>query len=247
LIVEFAESAEGTADTPAPLIRLRDVGLVYPGPPEVCALHPTDLDVERGDYVAIMGPSGSGKSTMLNVLGLLDRPTNGRYEFEGIDVSALTEAERTSLRGQRIGFVFQSFQLLPYRTTMENVEIGQLYTRVRRKQRRAEAEQALVSVGLSHRLQAMPTTLSGGERQRVAIARALVGAPSLLLCDEPTGNLDTATSAETLGLLDELHDSGVTIILITHDHAVAQRARRLVTIKDGRLEEERADQSGVHP
>ncbi|MEJ3748577.1 ABC transporter ATP-binding protein [Actinomycetes bacterium KLBMP 9797] len=219
----------------SPLLVLDRVALTYPGPPPVVALHPTDLRVEAGDYLAIVGPSGSGKSTLLNILGLLDRPTAGRYHFAGVDVATLSEAARTALRGQRIGFVFQSFHLIPYRSAAENVELGQLYTRVPRAARVRDAEVGLGAVGLSHRGHALPTTLSGGESQRVAIARALVGAPALLLCDEPTGNLDTATAAGILDLLARLHATGVTIVIITHDPAVARRAGRVVAIRDGRL------------
>jgi putative ABC transport system ATP-binding protein len=223
--------------SPASIVVLRGVELTYPGPPPVRALLPTDLAIDAGQYVAVAGPSGSGKSTFLNVLGLLDRPTAGRYEFEGIDVAALGEAERTALRGRRIGFVFQSFHLLAYRSAMENVALGLLYTRTPRAARSRAAAEALSAVGLGHRRHALPTTLSGGESQRVAIARALIGSPALLLCDEPTGNLDSATAAGILDLLDQLHASGMTIVVITHDPAVAARAQRAVHIRDGRLTE----------
>jgi len=215
---------------------MRQVGLTYPGPPPVFALRPTDLVVEAGAYVTIVGPSGSGKSTFLNVAGLLDRPTEGTFLLDGIDVGGLREAERTGLRGSRIGFVFQSFHLLPYRTATENVAIAQLYAGTPRKERLATAREALDRVGLAHRRHALPATLSGGERQRVAIARALANTPSLLLCDEPTGNLDTVTTQEILELLDELHASGITLIAITHDPNVAARGERTITIRDGRLD-----------
>lgn len=221
----------------APLIDLRAVSVTYPGPPPVTALRPTDLHVAAGEHVAIVGPSGSGKSTLLNVLGLLDRPTAGRYGLDGVDVASLTEAGRTALRGRRIGFVFQSFHLIGYRTALENVELGQVYAGTPRAERRRNAEAALAAVGLGHRRHALPTTLSGGESQRVAIARALVGSPALLLCDEPTGNLDSATAAGILDLFDDLHATGVTLVVITHDPAVAARARRALTIRDGRLTE----------
>lgn len=220
-----------------PLIALNQVAMTYPGPPPVPALLPTDLRIYAGDHLAIVGPSGSGKSTLLNILGLLDRPTHGRFEFSGIDVAGLREGERTALRGQRIGFVFQSFHLIPYRSVLENVELGQLYARTRRVDRTRDAEAALAAVGLRHRMYALPTTLSGGESQRVAIARALVGAPALLLCDEPTGNLDSRTAAGILDLLDQLHADGVTLVVITHDATVAARAQRVVAIRDGRLTE----------
>lgn len=225
----------GGAEDVRPAIRLRGVERTYPGPPPVKALRPADLTVARGEYVAVVGPSGSGKSTLLNLLGLLDRPTGGAYELDGVDVATIGEAERTAVRGQKIGFVFQAFHLLPYRTAMENVMIAMLYNSRGNRARRIAARDAVTRVGLAHRMEALPTTMSGGERQRVAIARALVNRPSLLLCDEPTGNLDSETAATILGLLDELHDSGQTVLMITHDPGVAARADRTVTIRDGQL------------
>jgi putative ABC transport system ATP-binding protein len=219
------------------VIHLAGLCRTYPGPPAVAALCDVDLVVQRGEYVAIVGPSGSGKSTMLNLLGLLDRPTAGTYLLDGLDVATLRERDRTAVRGRRIGFVFQSFHLLPYRTVLENVLLAQVYNGTLRSRRRQSAREALVLVGLAHRLDALPTTLSGGERQRVAIARALVNSPAILLCDEPTGNLDSQTSGQLLALLDTLHAAGLTIIVITHAADVASRAQRLVTIMDGRLRE----------
>lgn len=218
-----------------PVIALRGVGRTYPGPPPVRALRDIDLTVAAGEHVAVVGPSGSGKSTLLNLLGLLDRPTEGCYELDGVDAAGLSDAERTAVRGQRIGFVFQAFHLLPHRSAVENVMLAQLYNPIRRSDRQEAARAALSRVGLGHRLDALPTTLSGGERQRVAIARALVNRPHLLLCDEPTGNLDTVTATTILKLLQELHADGQTVIVITHDAAVADKAERVVTIKDGRL------------
>jgi putative ABC transport system ATP-binding protein len=218
-----------------PVIRLAGVELTYPGPPPVQALRPCDLAIRSGEHVAIVGPSGSGKSTLLNVLGLLDRPTGGRYEFDGLDVAGLGEAERTALRGQAIGFVFQAFHLLPYRTAEENVVVALIYNGVPRRQRAAVALDALDRVGLAHRRMATPSQLSGGERQRVAIARALAINPRLLLCDEPTGNLDSETATTVLGLIADLHAEGMTVVVITHDLAVAHAAERTVTIKDGVL------------
>ncbi|MFJ5829702.1 ATP-binding cassette domain-containing protein [Streptomyces sp. NPDC093089] len=187
-----------------PVIELRAVGLRYPGPPPVVALSPCDLRIWPGEFVTAVGPSGAGKSSLLNIIGLLDAATEGNYLLDGRDTAALGEAQRTALRGRGIGFVFQAFHLLPHRTAWENVELGLIHGGTPRKERRATARDALVRVGLEHRLKALPTTLSGGERQRVAIARAVAGSPSLLLCDEPTGNLDSATAATVLNLLDEL-------------------------------------------
>ncbi|MEU8121802.1 ABC transporter ATP-binding protein [Spirillospora sp. NPDC049024] len=218
-----------------PLIVLERIGRTYKGPPPVSALHEISMIVERGEYLAIVGPSGSGKSTLLNVLGLVDRATTGRYTLDGVDVLGLSDAERAAMRGGRIGFVFQAFHLLPYRSALENVMLAQLYRSTTRAARLAAARDALRRVGLQHRLNALPTTLSGGEQQRVAIARALANRPRLLLCDEPTGNLDSATAAAVLDLLDELSDEGQTVLTITHDPLVAGRAQRVVTIRDGRL------------
>lgn len=220
---------------PAPVVELRQAGRTFPGPPEVHALFPADLVVERGDYVSIVGPSGSGKSTLLNLLGLLDRPTTGRYLLDGIDVGTLGDAERTALRGRLIGFVFQSFHLLPHRSVVENVMLAQLYSGVPAATRRVRATHALEQVGMGHRLEFQPQTLSGGERQRVAIARALASHPSLLLCDEPTGNLDDANTAGVLDLLDDLHRQGLTLLVITHDQEVSVRAERTVVMRDAVL------------
>jgi putative ABC transport system ATP-binding protein len=217
------------------VLELAGVARTFPGPPPVHALLPTDLSVDAGDYLAVVGPSGSGKSTLLNLMGLLDRPSEGVLRLDGIDTARLPERDRTALRGRRIGFVFQDFQLLPYRTATENVAMAQLYTGVRRRTRTDAAQAALTRVGLAHRMHALPTTLSGGERQRVAIARALTSGPSLLLCDEPTGNLDSQTSAAILDVLAALHLDGVTVMVITHDPNVAARAQRVVTIRDGVL------------
>ena len=222
---------------PAPVIELRDLARTYPGPPPVPALRPASLVIEAGDYVAVTGPSGSGKSTLLHLIGLLDTPTAGRYLLDGLDTGALGDRHRSALRGSRIGFVFQAFHLLPYRTAHENVLLAQLYNRAPRAFRARAAADALDSVGLGHRLDALPTTLSGGESQRVAIARALVNRPSLLLCDEPTGNLDSRNAATVMELLGELNAAGLTIVVITHDPAVAARARRAVAIRDGELSE----------
>jgi putative ABC transport system ATP-binding protein len=222
-------------DRVPPVLELTAVARVYPGPSPVHALRPTDLIVHSGEFVAITGPSGSGKSTLLNLLGLLDRPDAGTLRLDGLDTGRLAERDRTALRGRRIGFVFQAFHLLPYRTTTENVAVAQVYSGVRRSERERVAREALAVVGLAHRLDALPTTLSGGERQRVAIARALINSPSLILCDEPTGNLDSGTSRTVLDLLDTVNANGATIVMITHDQDVAARARRILRIQDGRL------------
>jgi putative ABC transport system ATP-binding protein len=221
----------------APVIDLRGVGRTFPGPPPVEAFKPSHLRIGQGEYVSIIGPSGSGKSTLLHLLGLLDRPTVGNYFLDGIDTGALGDNARAGLRGSRIGFVFQSFHLLHHRSVLENVELAQIYNRMPRKERRARAEAALERVGLSHRLKFTPRTLSGGERQRVAVARALVTEPSLLLADEPTGNLDTEMSAEIMEVFDDLHAGGLTLAVITHDLDVSERAERQVRIVDGTLHE----------
>ncbi|MEJ3747875.1 ABC transporter ATP-binding protein [Actinomycetes bacterium KLBMP 9797] len=220
-----------------PVISFTNVGLTYPGPPPVRALRDANVTVRPGEYVTVVGPSGSGKSTFLNVAGLLDRPTEGVYELDGVDVSRLRERQRAALRGQRIGFVFQSFHLLPYRTATENVALARLYAGVSRRQRAMTAVEALDRVGLAHRRDALPLVLSGGERQRVAIARALAQRPSLLLCDEPTGNLDSASAENLLELLDDLCADGLTLVVITHDPQVAARGARTLTIRDGVLHE----------
>ncbi|MFF3214822.1 ABC transporter ATP-binding protein [Streptomyces sp. NPDC002886] len=233
--VTVTESGSGPVIEPEPVIEFRGIGLTYPGPPPVAALKACDLIVERGEFVAVVGPSGSGKSTFLNIVGLLDAPTGGTYLLDGIDTGTLRDADRTALRGLRIGFVFQSFHLLPQRSALENVMLALVYDGTPRRERRTRARHALEQVGLGHRVDSLPTRLSGGERQRVAIARALVTRPSLLLCDEPTGNLDTANADAVLALLERLHGDGMTVLVITHDPLVAARAKRTVTIRDGVL------------
>ncbi|MEP7113189.1 MAG: ABC transporter ATP-binding protein [Ilumatobacteraceae bacterium] len=205
----------------------------YAGARPVTALRECDLRVNRGDFVAIMGPSGSGKSTLLNLLGLLDEPTSGEYLLDGQPTAGLSESRRCDVRAYLIGFVFQSFHLVSYRSAVENVETGVLYQDVPRRARRTRAIEVLERVGLAERMWATPNEMSGGERQRVAVARALVRRPALVLCDEPTGNLDTESGNQVLDLLDELNADGMTIIVITHDPAVGQRARRIVEIHDG--------------
>lgn len=201
------------------------------------ALKPTDLQVGAGEWVSVTGRSGSGKSTLLHLIGLLDRPTAGRYLLDGIDTAGLSDRARTKLRGRRIGFVFQSFHLLPHRSALENVRLALLYHRCPRRERAVRAAEALDRVGLAHRAHALPTTLSGGERQRVAVARALVTRPAVLLADEPTGNLDSTTADEVLTLFERLHEDGQTIILVSHDPSVAARAERRLNIHDGTVTE----------
>ena len=221
----------------APVIELRGLARTYPGQPPVHAVRPTDLVIEAGDYIAVTGPSGSGKSTLLHLLGLLDTPTAGSYLLDGLDTSTLPDRDRSALRGRRIGIVFQAFHLLAYRTALENVLLAELYNQTPRSTRLQAAADALSAVGLRHRLEALPTTLSGGECQRVAIARALVNRPSPLLCDEPTGNLDSRNAATLMDLLDQLNSGGLTIVIITHDAGVAAHAGRTVTISDGTMSE----------
>ena len=220
-----------------PVIELRGVARTYPGPPPVPALRPASLVIEAGDYVAVTGASGSGKSTLLHLLGLLDSPTAGSYLLDGVDTGELGDRDRSALRGSRIGFVFQAFHLLPYRTALENVLLAQMYNQTPRTVRVRAAVDALDAVRLGHRLDALPTTLSGGECQRVAIARALVNRPSLLLCDEPTGNLDSRNATALMDLLDQLNGAGFTIVVITHDASVAAHAGRTIAISDGVLSE----------
>jgi putative ABC transport system ATP-binding protein len=231
-----AADADELAPRP-PVVELRQVARVFPGDPPVHALHASDLRVDAGDYLSVVGPSGSGKSTLLNLLGLLDRPTSGEYLLDGVPTGTSSEAMRSALRGGRIGFVFQSFHLLPHRTVLDNVLLATLYSGVPRAERRDRALAALDRVHLTHRLGFRPTVLSGGERQRVAVARAVVTSPQVLLADEPTGNLDTQNSADVLDLFDELHADGLTLVVITHDSAVSARAERRVRIADGRLSE----------
>ena len=230
-------AAGAAGDTRLEVVNLHGVGLTYSGPPPVTALQPSDLVISRGDYLAIVGPSGSGKSSLLNLIGLLDRPTTGRYTLVGHATEDLDEIVRTSLRSELIGFVFQAFHLLPYRSAEENVAMALLYKEIRSANRIEAAREMLHRVGLGHRLTSLPTTMSGGERQRVAVARALVSEPELLLCDEPTGNLDTVSSQNVLALLDEVCATGQTVVVVTHDPTVAARAGRRISVRDGTLSE----------
>ena len=222
----------------AELIRLVGVGRTFrSGDIEVRALRDADLEVTRGEYLSIVGPSGSGKSTLLNIIALLDRHTSGTYRFDGTDVTELSEGARTGLRAHRIGFVFQSFHLLAHRTVTENVIMSMLYNSVPPRERRARARAALDRVGLDHRAGFRPGRLSGGERQRVAIARAIATRPAILICDEPTGNLDSVSTESVLELFDDLRSDGLTLLVVTHDDAVSARAERIVRMHDGRLSE----------
>ena len=205
--------------------------------PVVHALVNVDLQLNSGEWLTITGPSGAGKSTLLNVIGCLDRPTSGSYRFEGIEVPSLSDKERTGLRSRRIGFVFQSFHLLPHRTVLENVMLPEVYRKQSFRGRKERAMAAIDKVGLHERADFLPTKLSGGERQRVAIARAIMGSPGLLLCDEPTGNLDSKSTESLLDLFTELNRQGLTLVIVTHEENVASRASRRVQIIDGQLTE----------
>lgn len=219
------------------LIQIKDICKIYnPGENEVRALDHVSLTVNEGEYVAIIGQSGSGKSTLMNMLGCLDVPTSGEYILNGQNVSHLTDDQLSDIRNQEIGFIFQGFNLIPSFTAIENVELPLLYRGVGKKERHDLAVKALTKVGLSQRMEHKPAEMSGGQQQRVAIARAIAQAPPVILADEPTGNLDSGSSKEIIQILKELHKEGRTVILITHDNEIAEQAKRVIRIKDGKIE-----------
>ncbi|WML60769.1 ABC transporter ATP-binding protein [Neobacillus sp. PS2-9] len=221
-----------------PIIQIKDLMKTYQlGGETVHALNKVSIEIEQGEFLAIIGPSGSGKSTLMNMLGCLDRPQSGTYLLDGKDISKMNDNQLATIRNKKIGFIFQNFNLLTKLTALENVELPLLYSGVPTKERRERALESLEKVGLKERAGHLPTQLSGGQQQRVAIARALVGNPSILLADEPTGALDSKTSKEILLIMKELNESGHTIILITHDLAIAKQAKRMVSIQDGQLQE----------
>ena len=237
-----------TTGRAAPVIELSDVGKTYrTGSVELEALRGVDLRIDEGEYVAVVGPSGSGKSTLMNLLGCLDTLTRGTYRLAGQDVSELDEVDLARIRNQHIGFVFQQFHLLPSLTAWRNVELPLVYAQVPAHERKERAIDALTRVGLGDRVHHRPGELSGGQQQRVAVARALVTDPALVLADEPTGNLDSASTADVLGLLDELHAAGRTVVLITHEHDVAARAARVVRVADGRIVSDAPTRAEVAP
>jgi putative ABC transport system ATP-binding protein len=224
------------------LIDIRDITKVYEmGEEKVHALSGVSLGVERGEYVAIMGPSGSGKSTLMNLIGCLDTPSSGSYILNGKEVARMTDDELAAIRNQEIGFVFQTFNLLPRTSAMQQVELPLVYGGLSRKERRDRAVKALKQVGLADRMNHTPNELSGGQRQRVAIARALINDPSILLADEPTGNLDSQTGAEIMALFDELNARGNTIVVVTHEEDIAAHARRIVRLKDGKVRDDQVN------
>ncbi len=222
-----------------PLITIKDIGRKYViGAETIYALKSVSLSINKGEFVALMGPSGSGKSTLMNILGCLDTPTQGQYVLNGINVSEMTDSQLAEVRNKEIGFVFQTFNLLPRSTALDNVALPLIYAGVNKNDRNKRASQALENVGLANRQHHKPNELSGGQRQRVAIARALINNPSIVLADEPTGNLDTKTSVEIMALIEEIHAKGNTIIIVTHEEDIAQHAHRIVRMRDGLIAED---------
>jgi len=221
------------------LIQIEDIGREYVvGAERIHALKSVSLNIKKGEFVALMGPSGSGKSTLMNILGCLDTPTKGSYILNNINVSDMSENELAEVRNKEIGFVFQTFNLLPKNSALENVALPLIYAGYGKKKREEKALQALENVGLGNRVDHRPNELSGGQRQRVAVARALINDPSIILADEPTGNLDTKTSVEIMGLMEDIHARGNTIILVTHEEDIAQHAHRIVRMRDGLIEDD---------
>ena len=221
------------------LITIKDIGRKYViGSEVIHALKSVSLDIKKGEFVALMGPSGSGKSTLMNILGCLDTPSKGDYILNGINVSQMTDNDLAEVRNKEIGFVFQTFNLLPRSTSLDNVALPLIYAGAGKKERDERATKALENVGLGNRITHKPNELSGGQRQRVAVARALINNPSIILADEPTGNLDTKTSIEIMGLIEEIHSKGNTIILVTHEEDIAQHAHRIVRMRDGLIEKD---------
>jgi putative ABC transport system ATP-binding protein len=222
-----------------PLIIIKDIGRKYViGAEIIHAIKSVSLTINKGEFVALMGPSGSGKSTLMNILGCLDTPTKGEYILNGINVSHMTDNELAEVRNTEIGFVFQTFNLLPRNSALDNVALPLVYAGISKEKRRARAKAALENVGLGNRTDHRPNELSGGQRQRVAVARALINDPSIILADEPTGNLDTKTSIEIMGLIEDIHAKGNTIILVTHEEDIAQHAHRIVRMRDGLVEKD---------
>lgn len=221
------------------LIDIKEIGRKYViGAETIHALKSVTLQINKGEFVALMGPSGSGKSTLMNILGCLDTPTRGEYVLNGTKVSDMTDDELAEVRNKEIGFVFQTFNLLPRSTSLDNVALPLIYAGLSKAERNEKAQKALESVNLGNRVDHKPNELSGGQRQRVAIARALINDPSIILADEPTGNLDTKTSVEIMGLLEEIHSKGNTIVLVTHEEDIAQHAHRIVRMRDGLIEDD---------
>ncbi len=230
------------------IIHIEHIAKIYQvGTEEVHALKDVSLDIEKNEYVAIMGPSGSGKSTLMNILGCLDTPTKGAYIFSGDNVSEMDDNELAAIRNKRIGFVFQTFNLLPRSNALHNVELPLIYAGLPSSERREKAKQALIDVGLGDRLTHKPNELSGGQRQRVAIARALVTNPSIILADEPTGNLDSKTGEDIMALFHELHQRGHTIILVTHEEYIAEHAARIIRLRDGLIEKDEVVNKRIIP
>jgi putative ABC transport system ATP-binding protein len=222
-----------------PLIDIVGIGKTYRiGEVEVHALRQIDLQIFKGEYVALMGPSGSGKSTLMNILGCLDTPSRGTYTLNGTNVSKMSDNELAEIRNKEIGFIFQTFNLLPRNTALDNVALPLVYAGKGKKERLQKAAEALASVGLADRMYHKPNELSGGQRQRVAIARALVNNPSIILADEPTGNLDTKTSHEIMDLLENINNNGNTVIIVTHEEDIAKRAKRIIRLRDGLIEKD---------